>query len=234
MARHVKNYTGKKFGTLTVVGMLPRNIGDGNARWLCICDCGNRIVVTSGNFHRRNTCSAKCVNRGGEATHKHGAASNTASAELRITYKSWSAMKARCLSPTAKDYGRYGGRGITVCDRWRDSFEAFMADMGFRPSSQYTLDREDNYGNYEPSNCRWATPTEQSNNRRSNRTITFNGDTLTLAQWSRRVGLPEAAIAGRLDAGWPVERAMTHQLRKAKQAPVDIAVETVTSQPGLF
>jgi len=123
-------------------------------------------------------------------------------------YRSWLHMKDRCLNPRSNSFAYYGGRGITVCDRWRDSFEAFYADMG-DPLPGLSLDRIDNDGDYSPENCRWATLRQQANNTRANRTITFNGKTRTLIQWARITGIDRGIIADRRNRGWPIERALT-------------------------
>lgn len=123
------------------------------------------------------------------------------------TYSSWADMVQRCTNPKRKRYADYGGRGIQVCDRWR-KFENFLADMGPRPEGM-ELDRIENDGNYEPGNCRWSTPTTQSNNRRSNRLLSFNGETLTVADWARRTGISAPAIAKRLKRGWSIEKALS-------------------------
>jgi len=115
-------------------------------------------------------------------------------------------MIARCHNPKSGKYSFYGARGISVCDRWRNSFDDFVADMGPRPTGS-TIEREHNAGNYEPENCRWATVKEQARNRRSNRIITFNGETLTLAEWCERYNLHQVTVGRRLNAGWPPEAA---------------------------
>jgi hypothetical protein len=123
--------------------------------------------------------------------------------------QSWKNMLRRCFSPKSRDYARYGARGITVCDRWRESFEAFISDMGPRPSRLHSIDRIDNDGPYCPENCRWATKVEQASNRRTNQKITFRGETLTVHEWSRRTGLKAPALYWRLHAGWDAEKTLT-------------------------
>lgn len=122
----------------------------------------------------------------------------------------------RCYNPNNPAFARYGGRGITVCDRWRESFEVFLADMGRRPSPKHSIDRIDNDGHYEPSNCRWATSKEQRRNRRDVRHITFNGESLLLTEWAARLGENYRMLAHRLERRWPIESALTEPRRKAK------------------
>jgi hypothetical protein len=123
------------------------------------------------------------------------------------TYAVWRSMLSRCTNPNAKDYPRYGGRGITVCDRWR-VFENFLADMGPRPDG-LTLERENGARGYEPGNCKWATPTAQARNRSSNVLVTHGGHTATVAEWAERTGLERKTLEYRLRAGWPAERALS-------------------------
>ena len=128
-------------------------------------------------------------NKGGCRTCALKAVKERPSEAKHPLYHTWYAMVARCQNPRAQSYHNYGGRGITVCDRWLESFENFYADMGDRPSKQHTLDRIDNDGPYSPENCRWATWEEQANNRRNNVWIEFQGERLSAAQWSRRLGV---------------------------------------------
>lgn len=127
-----------------------------------------------------------------------------------LEYGLWNAMKSRCYNPAVACYPDYGGRGIQVCDVWRHDFGAFMRDMGPRPSLNHSVERLDNDGHYEPSNCRWATRQEQANNTRWNRRITAFGRTLTLTQWSRELGRPPQTLCNRLKHRSP-ESALTAQ-----------------------
>ena len=137
-------------------------------------------------------------------------------------YYAWQHMKDRCFNSNYKQYLYYGGRGITVCDRWKNSFENFLADMGSRPAPKHSIDRIDNNGDYRPDNCRWATKVEQANNRRYNRLITIACVTLTIAQWTKEMGFSENLISNRLKDGWsefdavmtPVNRACWHSHKK--------------------
>jgi hypothetical protein len=135
-----------------------------------------------------------------------------------VEYRAYHAMKDRCLYPLDKRYPEYGGRGITVCERWlgENGFLNFLADVGPRPGPEYSLDRYPNNatGNYEPGNVRWATIDQQANNTRTNKLFTLNGVTLTQAQWTKRLGLSNTAIASRLEAGWSLEDALTKPSQK--------------------
>lgn len=124
-------------------------------------------------------------------------------------YRTWTSVKQRCYNPNHTEYHRYGARGIKVCKRWR-SFDNFFADMGERPSKNYSIDRINNDKDYKPSNCRWATAKEQANNRRSNRLLTFNGKAQNMKQWATEIGIPYVTLYQRLSKqGWSVERALT-------------------------
>lgn len=120
----------------------------------------------------------------------------------KSTYQSWSDMKQRCLNPRLPCYHNYGGRGITICARWLESFQNFFDDMGEKPEGK-TLERINNNGNYEPSNCKWATRAEQRRNCRDTRMITINGRTQTIKDWAKELGFSDDVLAYRIDANWP-------------------------------
>lgn len=132
----------------------------------------------------------------------------------RPEYRAWSDMIARCTSPNNRLWSRYGGRGIRVCQRWLESFDAFQADMGSRPGPKFSIDRKNNDGNYEPGNCRWATPEQQAGNRSISTIIEWNGESLHLQEWERRTGINRRTIKQRLVNGWTVERALTTPARR--------------------
>lgn len=145
----------------------------------------------------------------GKATHGHrrGKTKDGKRASTR-EYRAWFAMIARCENPKNDRYARYGGRGIKVCDAWH-TFENFLSDVGRAPSEKHQIDRyPNNDGDYEPGNCRWATAQEQANRRSNNRFIEYNGETLTVAQWARRVGISRCAMQSRIDRDWPMQVAM--------------------------
>lgn len=123
-------------------------------------------------------------------------------------YTIWKHLRTRCSDPIDPAYKYYGARGISVCPEWEASFAAFFADMGPRPSVAYSIDRIDNDGPYAPDNCRWATQEEQSSNRRDNRKLTWQGETLMWAEWAKRLGLDRSTIHYRVNQGWPVERVL--------------------------
>jgi hypothetical protein len=127
------------------------------------------------------------------------------------TFNSWMSMIKRCMSPNANGFRYWGGRGITVCERWQgpEGFENFLLDMGKRPSLEHTLDRIDNNGNYEPGNVRWATRLEQTRNRANNRTLTFGGETKCISEWAESLHMADDTLRSRIAHGWSVERALT-------------------------
>lgn len=124
-------------------------------------------------------------------------------------HRAWLAMKNRCHNPRGEKFKYYGGRGIVVCDRWRNSFLDFLADMGPRPSSKHSLDRKEVNGNYEPSNCRWASKLEQVRNTRSNVVAIINGERVHITDASRNLGMCRSSIKERMKKGWSIERAFT-------------------------
>ena len=130
-------------------------------------------------------------------------------------YRVWSAMKRRCLNPNVIGFDKYGERGITICDRWINSFEAFLEDMGERPP-MHTIERVDNALGYSPDNCTWATRKEQASNTRRNHNITFEGITKTLTQWAEYLGLKQSTIRQRMSRGWSIKQALTIPLRPGR------------------
>lgn len=157
--------TGKQFGRLRVLA-LARVIPGACTEWRCQCECGNKINVRIGNLTSGNTKSCGCMQT--EAKRQVGLANKTHGEGYGTTpeYRAWHSMKARCLTETCAQYVDYGGRGITICERWLQ-YENFLADIGRKPSPRHSLDRIDNDGPYDKRNCRWATPQQQNINRRS-------------------------------------------------------------------
>lgn len=211
--RVAKDFTPETFGRLTAIGhafMVGRR-----SYQVFECNCGNAIVARVGDVKRGNTQSCGCYRK--EVASERTVARNTKHGlHKHELYGTWASIIQRCYDPKHQAYPNYGGRGITVCDRWRESFASFLSDMGERPGG-CTVDRIDNSKGYEPNNCRWATAQEQHNNTRSNRLLTFNGKTQTVSQWERELGFPVRLIHNRLRLGWPVERALSKPARPRKQ-----------------
>lgn len=201
--------TGQRFGRLTVIRLGEKIKGSKLSQWVCRCDCGIEKTVQGGHLQQGHTLSCGCYarQRTSEARKTHGESRHGHSPEYTV----WLSMKARCLYKSMDSYYLYGGRGITVCKRWMNSFENFLADMGRRPSMEHSIERLDGNKNYEPGNCKWATRIEQANNKRNNRKITFDGVTMNLFQWARKVGLSPVRLHARLKT-WSVERALTEPL----------------------
>lgn len=198
----LQDLTGQRFGRWVVVG--PSHVRVcGKRHWVCRCDCGQSGLVTTGNLHSGTSQSCGCLTaETASRRRKHGASKTP---ELSV----WRNMIRRCHNPGATNYKDYGGRGIAVCGRWRQSFAAFLADVGPRPSPGHSIDRIDVNGGYEPGNCRWATRQEQARNRRDNVWITWDGVTRCLTEWAEITGLKAKTIEGRLARGVPVRLAMT-------------------------
>lgn len=173
---------------------------------LCRCDCGKSVTILTSNLKNWSHKSCGCLKLElGVAVRTHGK-SNTPE------FKSWCSMRARCYIPSATGYSDYGGRGITVCQRWLASFDNFLSDMGEMPTPRHTIDRVNNDGNYEPNNCVWATKKEQLQNTRRSHKLTHNGETLTLSQWQDRTGISQKTIISRINKyGWSSEMALTVQ-----------------------
>lgn len=188
-----KDITGTRSGKLRVVSfhsMVPHGPRR-TALWTCQCDCGTTLQKKGYLITAGMVASCGCIGTGHV---KHGHARKGLTSP---EYNSWAGIKNRCTHPSHKDYPHYGGRGIDMCNRWRESFEAFLQDMGRRPGPGYTIDRIDNDGHYEPGNCRWADHAEQV----SNRSISVKIDGKTLRQIAADSGLSYSLVHGRYYSG---------------------------------
>lgn len=186
---------GQRFGRLVT----QRRLEDGSipcrSKWECACDCGATAVVEASNLKYGSTKSCGCLRRA--QLRKHGCVDTP-------EWRTWASMNSRCDNPRNRSWGRYGGRGVKISDRWR-SFENFLSDMGRRPSRFHSIDRIDSDGNYEPGNCRWATAQEQSDNKRRTYKITARGKTQTITAWALETGMSRLTIWKRAKQGWDPE-----------------------------
>lgn len=199
-------HAGKRCGRLILI---KQSGSRANRRiWECLCDCGNTTHVISSNLRTGTTQSCGCLQR--ERTSKarktHGEGNKTKE------YRAWAGMKKRCYNRNERCFKHYGGRGITVCERWRHSYENFLADMGRCPTG-HSLERIDNSKSYSPDNCMWATKIVQANNTRRNRLLEHGGNRLTVSQWSRQTGISVSVLHHRLKRGWTVSDAITTPIR---------------------
>ena len=199
-AKHI----GRKFNRLTIVDIKPAPKKDGRTIAVCKCDCGNNTeiradLVVSGN---NKSCGCLYSETRGQTNRIHGMWNSR-------TYRIWCGMKNRCSATyTGQKAHLYSEKGIRVCQRWRDSFEAFIEDMGKAPAG-FSIERIDGNLGYEPGNCRWATPKEQANNSTRNKRIELDGETRTIAQWADKLGMKSNTLVYRVRRGWSPERALT-------------------------
>jgi hypothetical protein len=198
------NISGQKFNFLTAIKF---EYSKNNRHfWLFKCDCGNEKIIGKTYVLNDHTKSCGCWklqnNRTIGITHNQ---SKTREFEI------WLGIKKRCLNKNCHAYKDYGARGIMICDKWLISFEEFLADMGHAPSELYSIDRIDNNGNYEPSNCRWVTRKEQNNNTRRNRIFSYEGNNYTLSNLCDKLGLKYKLIYDRVTKlNWSLEEAICH------------------------
>lgn len=195
------DYSGQTFWRLKVISYAGR--GDGATLWNCVCECGKETVVAGPKLKCGFTKSCGCL------CHERLAKFNTTHGRAHTPiHNAWKTMKARCSNKKNKSFPRYGGRGITVCERWM-TFENFLSDMGDRPDKTYSIERLDNNRGYEPGNCVWAKAKTQGRNKSNNRLISACGTTLTLSEWCEMTGLGPSTISDRIKRGWDVEDALT-------------------------
>lgn len=208
---------GKQFGRLTVI---ERSGSDANknATWLCRCDCGNCKVISSASLVHGDTKSCGCLHRErvSNSMRTHG------KSKTRL-YRVWAGMKNRCYNPEASNYQYYGALGINVCDEWKDDFVAFESWAllnGYDATAsaqECTLDRIDNTKGYSPENCRWANHSDQCNNQSTNRVFTYNGQTHTMSEWAKLVGIKYTTLRSRVRNGMAFEDAISpYDLRTQK------------------
>lgn len=217
MEIRVRDIKGQTFGRLTAIKDSGKRNVSGNAIWECLCDCGQTTFVDSPSLTRGKTKSCGCYAKESskERFKTHGCT------KTRL-FRIWSHMIGRCYTKTDSKFYRYGGRGITVCPEWRNSFENFRdwaLENGY--SEDLTIDRINNDENYDPLNCRWATAKEQSRNTGKNRKIEMNGEIKCLSEWSEEFGIKQSIVTKRLKRGWTTKQAFT--------LPVGTRIKTLNS-----
>lgn len=210
MSKYI-DLTGQKFKRLVVANKKGKD-KNRHILWLCLCDCGQEVIVQSSHLITGHTQSCGCLKEEGNNTkHKH-----TTDNKPSKIYQIWARIIQRCTNPKATNYHNYGERGITVCKRWR-KFENFLEDMGEVPKGQQ-IDRTDNDGNYCKSNCCWVTAKQNSRNRRDNHLETHNGKTQCLAIWAEEYNMDYQLLWKRICVyRWPMEKALTTPLGKKKR-----------------
>lgn len=196
--------SGAVFGRLTVTDSSSVD-RCGKVQWVCRCSCGNIVSVVGSKLKSGYTKSCGCLAL--EVRTKHG---NSRKSEYRIRLT----MIQRCHNPKSRQYKDYGGRGITVCERWRESFDAFYADMGQRPSKDHSLERVDNNSGYCKENCKWATRKEQSRNMRSNVLLFCDGQPITVTDWASEAKVKRNTVYSRKSRGWTDPEVLSTPIQK--------------------
>jgi len=197
-----KNYTGQRFGRLVCVKPVYKILASGKKRgaWECLCDCSNITYVETRVLKTTVSCGCYKTDIIKQRLTTHGQSK-------KRSYRIWTLMMNRCFNPKNASWRYYGGRGITVCDRWQ-SYENFAEDMEEPPSKQHSIDRKNSDGNYGPDNCQWATPMEQVRGRRNTAMITIDGVSRPLIEWCKIAGTKYVTAFGRLRKGWPPKEAI--------------------------
>lgn len=210
-----KNIEGLRFGRLIAISLNGKD-NYGKLIWNCKCDCGNSIDIIGESLRRGSTNSCGCLRRETHNGQTHGLSKYK-------EYKSWKAMKSRCYNINVKNYKDYGGRGITICDEWKNDFTAFIKDMGRKPSENYSIDRIDNNGNYCKGNCRWATDKEQANNKSINHYLEYDNQKLTMSQWAEKLNISIYVIRRRINSlNWSIEKTLTTPVRNLVKNTIPI------------
>lgn len=194
------NEAGNIYSRLTVIKEAGRDRG--RILWSCKCKCGKKCKVLGVRLRNGWTKSCGCLQI--EAVKKNA----THGASKTKEFRTWCSIRRRCRDFGYKDYKHYGGRGLKVCKRW-ENFENFLKDIGPSPSKKHCIERINNNKGYSPSNCKWALQLDQNNNKRNSYFIKFNGQTLTAAQWARKLGISSATIRARISNGWSIKNALT-------------------------
>lgn len=201
----MKNIANQKFGKLTAINAVGKESG-GLYIWLCKCDCGAEALVNGKKLRRGITKSCGCLTVY-RNNFRHGYSHTK-------EHNTWIGMRQRCSNENNKRFKDYGGRGISVCDRWKNSFENFIKDMGYAPTPKHTLERINVNGGYEPTNCKWATIKEQANNKTVNVFVDIDGVIKTVKQWSEKLNVSQYSVRSRISRGWDAKKAIVTPFRK--------------------
>lgn len=204
-AHNFVDLSGRTFGLWYVIEYHSTTKVGSKSRWLCRCQCGKEKAIQGCNLRSGSSRGChRCKNK------RHGMVGTP-------EYNAWAQMRYRCWNRRRPEYHNYGGRGIVVCKRWQESFEAFLEDMGPRPTAKHTLERVNNDLGYSKNNCKWATWAEQSRNTRRTRLVTFNGTTQCITDWAKQIGMNPKTLYNRLNGRWSVERALTTPVKYRKR-----------------
>lgn len=218
-------FKGEVYGRLTVLGeAAPAKVGGKSRRVrrvVCLCACGKHVIVAAFRLRNGGTASCGCLrreSRGGNKHHLLHGGSRTP------TYRTWCNIIQRCENPSSPGWSVYGAREIRVCPRWKESFAAFLADVGERPTLKHSIDRIDNNKGYEPGNVRWATAREQSRNKRNNKWFEYKGERMILPDWAQRLSVPVNLLSRRLRQGWPLDKVFSAERAYRSLDPVAAAM----------
>ena len=207
-----QDLTGQRFGKLTVIERAENHVqpsGKQYVQWLCKCDCGNETIIRGANLKKGHTKSCGCLQK--EKVTTHGLKKSK-------LYVVWRDIKLRCFNPNSMGFKNYGAKGVVMCDEWKNDFKAFYDWSilnGYNPDAkrgECTIDRIDNSKGYCSENCRWVNNLVQQNNKTNNRFLTYNGETHSVAEWSRKINMPSHILYARLYSGWSVEKTLTTPL----------------------
>lgn len=204
-----EDISGRRYGSLTAIRCVGKRESD--LLWEFLCDCGNTVIIKK----------RQVTHKGIKPTRSCGCSRKTHGHKHNNTYHTWQGMKARCYNKNSFGWDRYGGRGITVCERWKDSFEDFLEDMGECPKGM-SIDRINNDGDYEPENCRWATRSQQQRNKRNNRKIVAFGEEKTMTEWEEITGISDSTIDARIKNGLLPEEALSKPVQRRKDIMTNV------------
>jgi hypothetical protein len=201
MSKKIECVTGQILGKCVFLQEVEKN-KNGDRMALFKCACGNEFQATIWEVNTDRTNSCGC------GIHRHAKLRKELNHAYKSEYVAWCSIKYRCYNPSCKDYRHYGGRGIKMCDRWVNSFDAFLEDMGPKPTPKHTVERLRVNEDYEPSNCVWLINVEQTWNMRTSRMLTHNGVTKSAPAWAKELGIPYKTVKARIDRGLPTERVL--------------------------